>query len=103
MRSTWVAIICGLTVLTGLAGCTSFSCVPGCPSHLHNASSLVDFLYPNHAVPPAQNRVPQLRVPLRVGLAFLPSTGSEATEGLDDAHKEELLERIKQRFSSRQF
>jgi rhombotail lipoprotein len=54
-------------------------------------------------MPPAQDKIPQLRVPLRVGLAFLPSNGLETTAGLDDAHKEALLERIKQRFTSRKF
>lgn len=43
-----------------------------------------------------------------VGLAFLPSnsldqTGRDATGGLDAAHQEALLERIRQRFSSRKF
>jgi hypothetical protein len=39
----------------------------------HNSSSLVEFLYPGGRVPPAQNQIPELRVPLRVRLAFLPS------------------------------
>jgi rhombotail lipoprotein len=47
--------------------------------------------------------IPQLRIPLRVGLAFLPSNNFDATGGLDAAHQEALLERIRQRFSSRKF
>jgi rhombotail lipoprotein len=50
-----------------------------------------------------QNSIPQLKIPLRVGLAFLPSSESSATGGLDAAHQEVLLERISQRFSSRPF
>lgn len=63
----------------------------------------MEFLYPHGAAPPVQNSIPQLRIPLRVGLAFLPSAEFAATGGLDAAHQEALLERIRQRFSSRPF
>jgi rhombotail lipoprotein len=86
----------------GLSGCANLGCVGGCGSHAHNSSSLVEFLYPNGVTPP-QDATPQLRIPLRVGLAFLPSNGLDATGGLDASHKEQLLERIRQRFSSRRF
>jgi hypothetical protein len=46
---------------------------------------------------------PQLHLPLRVGLSFLPGNGREAEGGLDAAHKEALLEEIRQRFVSRKF
>jgi len=77
--------------------------MPNCSSHARNSSSLVDFLYPHGAAPPQQDAIPQLRIPLRVGLAFLPSNDFDATGGLDAAHREALLERIRQRFSSRKF
>jgi rhombotail lipoprotein len=38
-----------------------------------------------------------------VGLAFLPSNGNEAEQGLDAAHKEALLQDIRNRFVSRKF
>lgn len=72
-------------------------------SETHNTSSLVDFLYPGSRTPPPQNAVPELRVPLRVGLAFLPSQASFGNNQLDAAHKAELLERIRRHFADRHF
>jgi rhombotail lipoprotein len=99
-----IGVVLGL-IITGwlLSGCTDLGCTPLCHSHTQNSSSLVEFLYPNGKTPPLHDAVPQLRVPLRVGLSFLPSNGGEALMGLDAGHKEELLERIKQRFLSRHF
>jgi rhombotail lipoprotein len=96
----------GLALLVGLGGCTTFNftCMVGChPSHAQNSTSLVGFLYPNGSAPPADRVEPQLHLPLRVGLAFLPSQGVESENGLDAAHKEALLEQIRQRFKSRKF
>jgi rhombotail lipoprotein len=67
---------------------------------VHNASSLVQFLYPNGDVP-RQDDMPELHVPLRVGLAFLPPGVGGAA--LDGAHKEALLSQIRARFISRKF
>ena len=86
-----------------LSGCANLSCWPNCGQHLRNSSSLVEFLYPHGAAPPVQNSIPQLKIPLRVGLAFLPSSEASATGGLDAAHQEVLLERIRDRFKSRPF
>src|SRR5205814_5546116 len=86
-----------------LSGCANLGCWPNCAGHTRNSSSLVEFLYPHGAAPPLQNSIPQLKIPLRVGLAFLPSTELAATGGLDAAHQEVLLERIRERFSSRPF
>jgi rhombotail lipoprotein len=103
MRKCLVFLVALFTVL--LSGCAALGgpfCAPYCqPSH-RSSSSLVDFLYPNGKVPPPDNAVPELRVPLRVGLAFLPSRGGAAA-GPDEAQKEQLLERIRERFSERKF
>jgi rhombotail lipoprotein len=97
------ALLVGIAmVVLALAGCADIVCLPNCARHSHNSSSLVDFLYPDGHVPPASAERPTLSIPLRVGLAFLPSANAQAA-GLDEAHKEELLERIKQRFASRKF
>jgi rhombotail lipoprotein len=85
-----------------LAGCADLACLPNCSRYSQESSSLVDFLYPDGRVPPPSAELPQLAIPLRVGLAFLPSANVQATS-LDEAHKEELLARIKQRFASRKF
>jgi rhombotail lipoprotein len=89
-----------------LSGCTLMDhafCAPGCRSQTRNSSSLVNFLYPDGKSPPTTNTIPELHVPLRVGLAFLPSQASFGPAALDPAQKEVLLERIRERFSSRKF
>ena len=78
------------------------ACVTPMGGRSQNSSSLVSFLYPDGHLPPATGAVPELHLPLRVGLAFLPSAQSEAA-GLDEAHKAQLLERIRQRFVGRPF
>jgi rhombotail lipoprotein len=86
-----------------LSGCTALDALTGGSNgtrQTHNSSSLVEFLYPNGQVPPAQNQIPELQVPLRVGLAFLPSPDGAGPIAAD---REALLEQIRQRFASRKF
>jgi len=86
-----------------LSGCAALNAMmfgQTTPRQSHNSSSLVEFLYPHGRVPPAENRIPELRVPLRVGLAFLPTQDGA---GPTAAQREELLERIRQRFADRKF
>jgi rhombotail lipoprotein len=92
----------GLVVIVGLSGCADLACFSSCQRHAQNSTSLVEFLYPNGAPPPAQDAQPQLHLPLRVGLAFLPSNG-EPRIGPDAAQKEALLQEIRKRFVSRKF
>lgn len=84
-----VLLIAGL----GLAGC--FSSL----GHQRGgvSSSLVDFLYPEGEIPPAPvDSIPDLQIPLRVGLAFVPGKNdAEVTEVL----KAQLLEKTKAAFS----
>ena len=97
-----MAMICAL----GLSGCEDLNhlfCAPSCHAQAHASSSLVDFLYPQGQTPPTENAIPELKLPLRVGLAFLPSTGPNPEGALDAAHREQLLERIRERFKSRPF
>ena len=102
-----IRLLMGLGALGAvLSGCAILSeglCAPGCRSQTRNSSSLVNFLYPDGQSPPASNTIPELHVPLRVGLAFLPSQSSSGSVTLDAPQKQVLLERIRQRFSSRQF
>jgi rhombotail lipoprotein len=62
------------------------------------SSSLVDYLYQDGQVPPKHDETtPHLRLPLVVGLAFVPSqTGSSFS--LPEAKKTQLLETVKQKF-----
>ncbi|HZJ92716.1 MAG TPA: rhombotarget lipoprotein [Thiopseudomonas sp.] len=63
------------------------------------SSSLVDYLYPEGQVPPKyEETVPHLRLPLTVGLAFVPSEKNSAYS-LPEAKKMQLLEQVKQKFS----
>jgi rhombotail lipoprotein len=66
----------------------------------HRSSSLVEFLYAGQA-PPARDAVPLLELPLTVGIAFLPS--APRTGPLDEAEKNGVLERVRERFGSRAF
>ena len=96
-------VLSAAIVAASLAGCAALGapfCAPYCNSSRHSSSSLVEFLYPNGQVPPADNSMPELHVPLRVGLAFLPGQGAA---GPDAAQREELLERIRRHFSDRKF
>jgi rhombotail lipoprotein len=100
-----IRAISGALMMIGLlSGCSGFNemlCAPHCRAETRNSSSLVSFLYPDGQLPAPSDAVPQLHLPLRVGLAFLPSQSSAA--GLDDAHKEQILERIRERFAARKF
>ena len=66
------------------------------------STSLVSFLYPYGAIPPPGNEIPELRLPLRVGLAFLPERPGRPS-ALTAAHKEDLLKVIRTRFMSKKF
>jgi len=107
-RIGWIgstgALVVALAV--SLAGCgvlERVGCAPNCRSQAHNSSSLVSFLYPDGSPPPSGDAIPQLKIPLRVGLAFLPPQSGLASFELDEAHKEQLLERIHTRFADRKF
>ncbi len=67
------------------------------------SSSLVDFLYPKgEEPPPRDNVIPQLNLPLRVGLAFVPASRHNKA-GLSEAQKLILLNRVKAAFKEREF
>lgn len=63
----------------------------------------LSFLYPDGKQVPEHDSIPELKLPLRVGLAFLPSRSGEAADGLEASRREELLERIRTRFADRKF
>lgn len=99
-----IALVLAMASMLGLSGCVLL-CDGPCSRkvvHAGNSTSLVEFLYPE-GVPPRTDTVPELRIPLWVGLAFLPSRQAAGVAPLDAAKRQELLERIRQRFSSRQF
>ena len=104
MKLTLLFALVAMTV--PLAGCELMQdglCAPGCGSQSRNSSSLVTFLYPGGEAPPRGNAIPELHVPLRVGLAFLPSSASTGAAPLDAAQEEDLLQKVRARFMSRKF
>lgn len=67
------------------------------------SSSLVDYLYPEGEVPPKyEETTPHLRLPLTVGLAFVPSQKSTGFS-LPEAKKVQLLEEVKRNFSGLEY
>ncbi len=67
------------------------------------SSSVVDYLYPGGEQPPRfDGTVPELKLPVRVGLAFVPAR-SGSTPGLSEANKAQLLSRVRDAFTDRDF
>jgi rhombotail lipoprotein len=80
--------------LSVLAGCASMF---GGHGGTRQAGSLVDYLYPEAKdAPSLQPQVTRLRLPVRVGVAFVPGAGGA---GLSEAGRTQLLERVKASFS----
>ena len=66
-----------------------------------SSSSLVDFLYPDGEIPPAKSGdLPYLQLPVRVGIAFVPSGNRE---DLSAVEKEKLLESVASSFRDRDY
>lgn len=94
------ALTAGLTL--GLAGCVGFSG----HARRHEANSVVQFLYPGKDQPYIQPQIPTLRLPLRVGLAFVPPAapgGSRGASNFSEAQKSELLRKVAGQFKSLPF
>ncbi|MDH4259478.1 MAG: rhombotarget lipoprotein, partial [Gammaproteobacteria bacterium] len=87
-------------VLFLIAGC---SALWGASGRQGVSSSLVDYLYPDGEVPPRQDGVvPNLALPLHVGLAFVPSR-SGSDQVLTEAYRVDLLNRVKAAFAGRDY
>jgi len=67
----------------------------------HSTTSVVDYLYPNAKNEPvAEQGVPVLSLPMRVGIAFVPERGGST---LSEAKKNELLEKVATNFRKLDF
>ncbi|ACB74087.1 rhombotarget lipoprotein [Opitutus terrae] len=93
-------------VLLLLAAVASFA--TGC--HYFNqqrtdrSSSVVAFLYPRESNPLPPTAIPVLRLPLRVGVAFVPSASGRIVEGgLSEMQKTALMERVAKEFKAYPF
>ncbi len=86
-----------------LTGCATWR-----DARQHQSSSVVQFLYPDKDPPVIQPSVPTLRLPLRVGIAFVPPAESKygyygSDFSLPEAKKTELLRQITAEFKSLPF
>jgi rhombotail lipoprotein len=88
-----------LSVCLVLAACAGLF---GSPTRQGVSSSLVDYLYPSGEQPPKPSgEIPNLQLPLAVGIAFVPSnTGQSA---LTEAERIGLLDKVKAHFASRDY
>ncbi|QBB71762.1 rhombotarget lipoprotein [Pseudolysobacter antarcticus] len=83
-----------LVLLLAASGCASWVT----PHSVRQAGSVVDYLYPDAKEPPQlEPTVTRLHPPVRVGIAFVP--GACGCEGLAEAEKQNLLQRVKDSFA----
>ncbi len=82
--------------------------LPGCASWLHHgqvkqSGSVVDYLYGKQSEPPAMKpEVATLKLPVRVGIAFVPST-AWIQGGVPEAEQVRMLEKVKASFVKHDF
>ncbi|MCF6189641.1 MAG: rhombotarget lipoprotein [Cocleimonas sp.] len=93
--------ILSLVLLISLSGCSQL--VSRDSGGQAISSSLVDFLYPNKdSRVKHKQEIPVLKLPVKVGIAFLPSQNWRG-QGLDEAHKIRLLNKVKASFGKHRF
>lgn len=90
------------TILATL--CASLA-LTGCASWFEKGSkaqrgTVVEYLYPKGEAPTLKPGTPQLRLPLRVGIAFVPG---ERFGDLTEADRNQLLNRVKAAFANRPY
>jgi rhombotail lipoprotein len=95
-------LLCALALLT-LGGCASMFSHAG--ARQGQAGSVVDYLYPDAQQSPSlQPTVTRLRLPVRVGIAFVPGGRADGAGGGPSAGERlQLLERVKGAFSQYDF
>lgn len=99
-------ILISIIVLLSLSGCSTFQSMLGLNynDQQRSRSSLVDFLYPNsRGAIQIQPKIPQLSLPLRVGIAFVPdSCGTFMRHDLNETLKNKLLTKISTQFENKE-
>ena len=100
-----LSLPCLLALALALVGCESLFGYWGGDSARRTgaSSSVVEFLYPDGEVPPEpKGAVPEIRLPITVGLAFVPGRGA-GLGPLSEAQKAALLEQVRARFVSEDY
>jgi len=99
-----IKVLVIITAITTTAGCTGLWNLFSGGERRGVSSSLVDYLYPGgEQPPPLVDSIPELNVPLRVGLAFVPGTNPGTAPVLSEATRVELLERVRSHFIDRDY
>lgn len=90
-----VYVFCILFTVATLVGCAA-------PKSRYTNSSVVNFLYPDFDAPIQSPTIPNLKLPLRVGVAFVPEMRNRNSD-FTQHDKEELLEEVARHFEQHEF
>ena len=95
----WITTLLPILFIMTLTGCFTHG------QGRHGVSSnLVNYLYPDGERPThGQDQVPHLKLPLRVGIAFIPETVSDYRFSLTETEKHNLLEKVSKQFDGRSY
>lgn len=95
-------LLAAATLSLALGGCGilgSDTCVFECGRSQRASTPLVDFLYGNGRRVPRRDEAVTLNLPIRVGLAFLPSRSGNPNEGPTPVQRERILSSIRANFA----
>ena len=96
-------LVLGAALFLG-GGC--FSLWSHGPRKTERSSSVVNYLYPGQVDPLPPQSIPVLRLPLRVGIAFVPSgeaRGGGQASPISEVQKTALMERVAAEFKGRDY
>lgn len=96
MRSKAILTVVLFVTLLGLTGCTS-------QYGLRHRTSVIEFLYPDKDKPVVVEAVPKLKLPMTVGIAFVPAQQGTQVTRLSEAENLRLMDRIAKEFEGIQF
>ncbi|MDH5434250.1 MAG: rhombotarget lipoprotein [Gammaproteobacteria bacterium] len=82
-----------------------FVFITGCSMNrsVHNKTSIMEYLYPTENEREVQPNIPTLRLPLKVGIAFVPEKSIYMKSPITETEKQLLLETVAKHFSKHQF
>jgi rhombotail lipoprotein len=95
-RNPFVRFLIAMLAIALLGGCASHSV------RKRQAASVVEYLYPASQPPQPLDTITQLKLPVRVGIAFVPA-GRVGVRHIPQAERSEMLSRVKASFADRPF
>lgn len=98
LRILLFPILIGVIAFT--SGCSSFF---GAPRQIQHSSSVVNYLYPKDRQTVIPQSIPVLNLPLKVGIAFVPPTNRSSADGVSEAQKQALLQKVADAFKEYPF